>query len=190
LVVGYTPCCNNYHVLSKVHSFMKINNHFPTHLMNIINLSKNWRAHLMPIVRIQINILHQSLVVVIISCKQFLPNCAFFKFNIISLIQWITEHVSKNIHRRFCFFFKLLSVIKGVLTAGVSIELRAFVFNISFYQETSSFLSTFKMEMFKKVGFARVCLFFMPTASADKNTNTRHLRFLRLRHDTDTIRNS
>ena len=55
-------------------------------------------------------------------------------------------------------------MIKGVLAAGISIKLGAFVFNICFDQETSSFLSAFEMEMFKEVGFSRVCLFFMSAA--------------------------
>jgi len=57
---------NNNQVLAIIHPLMEINNHIPGYLINVFNNPKNWQAHHMISINIEVNILHQRFKSVVI----------------------------------------------------------------------------------------------------------------------------
>jgi hypothetical protein len=73
-----TTSPHNDDIVAKVVSPMKINDHITFYLIDVIDISKDGLSHHVLSVNIIVNVLHQSLHVVVIGGFQLLPDSVLF----------------------------------------------------------------------------------------------------------------
>ena len=58
LLVLNSACPYNHNILTKVTSFVEVDNHVSIDLSDVVNITKDWLAHHMLSVAVKVNILH------------------------------------------------------------------------------------------------------------------------------------
>ena len=72
----------NYHVFTVIHSLVVLDNHLPCDFIDVFNLAEDRKTHFMVSPDIEIDLLHKSLIIIIISRKKLLPNGRLFTLNV------------------------------------------------------------------------------------------------------------
>lgn len=154
LIVVDVSSSDNNHVLSKVIGLMKVDDHVSIDLMNVVNISKNRLSHHMFSVDVIVDILHQGFHVIIVGCKELLPDSFLLIFKSVLIIGRVAEHISKNLDRLADTFFEGEHVIKGVLSRSISVQLESQILYLLLKGFSGSVLCAFEVQVLEEVSGA------------------------------------
>lgn len=89
---------NNYHVLTEVVGLIEIDNHVTVDLIDVIDVSEDGLAHHVLSEDVIVDVLHQSLHVIVIGRLQFLPDGVLLHLEVIVIIVGVADHVSEDLN--------------------------------------------------------------------------------------------
>lgn len=144
----------NNHILSEVHPLVVVDNHVASDFVNVIYLAKDRQAHFVVTPDIEVDLLHQRLIIVIVCRKQLLPDGAFLTLHIVVVVLAVTEHVAQNIDREVNILHEANHMVDGEFSRRVSVEVTATILYLSFEIEAAAPPSTFEVQMLKEVSLS------------------------------------
>ena len=112
---------NDNQVFTVVVSSVKVNNHISVDLSDVIDIPKNWLAHHMLSVNVEVYVFHQSFFWILVDSFQFLPNCVFFYFNVVIVKDRVANHITKYLDCLGNSIRKTCSMVECVLSRCIGI---------------------------------------------------------------------
>ena len=97
LLVVDVPCAHHDHILTEVVALMEVSDHIASDLSDVVDITKYGLAHHMIFEHIEIDVLHESLLGVLIGRLQLLPYRVLFELQEPAIVNTITEHVAHDL---------------------------------------------------------------------------------------------
>ena len=94
LLMIHCACSHHYNVLAEIVPRMEVCDHFAIDLANVVDVAENGLTHHVVAEHIEVDILHQSLLRVLIRRFKLLPNRVFLDLEVIVVVNAVAEHVT------------------------------------------------------------------------------------------------
>ena len=96
LVMADGACAYDDHILSEVVASMEVHYHIACDLANVVDVAEDGLAHHVLTKDIEVDILHQSLLRVLVHSFKFLPDSVLLKLNMVAIVCAIAEHIAHD----------------------------------------------------------------------------------------------
>ena len=151
LLVSDGACTHDDHIFAEIVSLMVVDNHVTRDLTDIINVAENGLSHHVLSEDVIVDVLHECLLWVLVHSFEFLPYCVFFQLDVVAVICAVAEHISHDLNGTRYSIREAESMVHGVLTACVSIELSSSVLNFHFELPARAIGSALEMQVLQEV---------------------------------------
>jgi hypothetical protein len=125
LLVVHGASADDDHVVSEVVGSLEVGDMFTCKLADVVNVTEDWLAHHVLSVDVIVDVLHQSLLRILVSCFKFLPDCVFFNLDVLVVKGAVANHVAQNLNRLGESVWEGERVIQGMLSRCVCVKLGA-----------------------------------------------------------------
>ena len=94
---------------------MEVCDHLPVDLPDVVDVAEDRLAHHVVAIAIEVDILHESLLGVLVGRLKLLPDCVLLHLEVIAIVDAVAEHVAEDLHRLRDAVWEAEGVVERVL---------------------------------------------------------------------------